>query len=83
VLARAYMERAHLQGSGVSGARLTSFQIVDQVSGRDQLTLAQVKSTKGWETAHWSPEARAKLGLPPEESSEEPTSDAAANQGEA
>ena len=56
---------AHLEGASLGAAHLETFAIVEK-AGRpesNKLTAAQVRSAADWESAHWSSEARAALGL--------------------
>jgi uncharacterized protein YjbI with pentapeptide repeats len=64
----AYLGNAHLEGANLYDAHLEAFRVVEQsLIEPNELTLEQVKSTKGWKRARWSPEARKALGLPPED----------------
>lgn len=64
-LRRAALAKAHLEGAILAEAHLETFKIVEKVGlfGANKLTAAQVRSAAFWESAHWSSEARAALGL--------------------
>ncbi len=73
-LIRARMQGAILYGTMLHGALLhlsdlRTFSVIDKPSvdkafSPNELSVDQVKSTVGWQSALWSPEAAAKLGLP-------------------
>jgi hypothetical protein len=62
---------AKLQGARVNGATLQGARVNGAtLRGITGLTLEQIRSAGQWETAHYSPELREELGLPPEKTIE-------------
>ena len=66
-LIAADLEGAYLIGTNFSGA---VFDFADirgaDLEGAKNLTPAQIKAAKNWQTAHYDPDFRKELGLPPE-----------------
>lgn len=65
-----FAEGADLSNTDIKDADIKDahFEAMENYKGAEEfgLTIAQVKSAKNWEQAHYSPEFRQKLGLPPE-----------------
>lgn len=65
-----FTEGADLSNTDIKDADIKDahFEAMENYKGAEEygLTIAQVKSAKNWEKAHYSPEFRQKLGLPPE-----------------
>jgi uncharacterized protein YjbI with pentapeptide repeats len=65
-LTEANLQTAVLQGANLQGARLQGANL-RRITG---WTLEQIKSASYWKDAHYSPDLREALGLPPEETNE-------------
>jgi uncharacterized protein YjbI with pentapeptide repeats len=65
-LTKANLQTAVLQGANLQGARLQSANL-RRITG---WTPEQIKAAIDWEAAHYSPDVRETLGLPPEETTE-------------
>lgn len=65
-LREANLEGANLEGASLDGAYLWGANLKGANLKRVDLTLEQVKSTQNWQLAHYDPNFRKQLGLPPE-----------------
>ena len=65
-LTKANLQTAVLQGANLQGTKLQGANL-RRITG---WTLEQIKAATDWEAAHYSPDLRKALGLPPEETTE-------------
>jgi len=72
-LKNSYLRRVNLGGANLGTAHFTKAQLITSTNlenadlrGAYNLIAAQIKAAKNWQYAHYDPEFRKQLGLPPE-----------------